>query len=368
MPAAESGQRPRAGSAVLTLLSVPLNGLVLRALADGPMRLTALRDELGGPAQSTLRGILTKLVEIGALTRGLGDRPGILAYQLTQFGEDLLLAVNAVEAWLGMAPDGPIALESAQAKVAIKALVGGWVSTVVRALAARPLTLTELDKLIDGYTYPAIERRLSAMRLAGQVELGANGNGNRGRQYTSAPGFAWASAHSPLRPAASAGTCPRPRRRSTRIDVESAFLLVAPMLDLRRSTSGFCQVAVEGGSGDSRKPWAGAQLTVEKGSVSSCIARLEPRPESWAHGAAGAWLDGVIGGTPTCSSAAATRSSDGRSWRAFTTSSSAPLRDPTLQRSPSSSFPAAAVLVRRRVSPPANRAVRRCRAARGAAS
>ncbi len=41
LPAVESGQRPRAGSAVLTLLAVPLNGLVLRALADGPMRLAA---------------------------------------------------------------------------------------------------------------------------------------------------------------------------------------------------------------------------------------------------------------------------------------------------------------------------------------
>ncbi|MFL5901560.1 MAG: winged helix-turn-helix transcriptional regulator [Solirubrobacterales bacterium] len=298
MPAAESGQRPRAGSAVLTLLAVPLNGLVLRALADGPMRLAALRDELGGPAQSTLRGILTKLVKIGVLTRGLGDKPSILAYQLTPFGEDLLLAVNAVEAWLGMAPDGPIALESARAKVAIKALVGGWVSTLVRALAARPLTLTELDKLIDGYTYPAIERRLSAMRLAGQVELGANDNGNKGRQYTISP---WLRLG--VGPLTVATRCERKHMADTtapiaRIDVESAFLLVAPMLNLNRSTSGSCQVAVEAGRGDSRKPWAGAQLTVEKGSVSSCIARLEPRPESWAHGAAGAWLDAVIGRTP----------------------------------------------------------------------
>jgi DNA-binding HxlR family transcriptional regulator len=262
------------------------------------MRLAALRDELGGPAQSTLRGILAKLVEIGALARGLGDRPSILAYQLTQFGEDLLLAVNAVEAWLSMAPDGPIALESAQAKVTIKALVGGWVSTVVRALAARPLTLTELDKLIDGYTYPAIERRLSAMRLAGQVELGANGNGNRGRQYTVSP---WLRLG--IGPLTVAARCERRHMPDdtapiARIDVESAFLLVAPMLDLNRNASGFCQVAVEAGSGDSRKPWAGAQLTIEKGSVSSCIAKLEPRPESWAHGAAGAWLDAVISRSP----------------------------------------------------------------------
>ena len=159
MPAVESGQRPRAGSAVILLFAVPLNGLVLRALADGPKRLAALRSDLGGPAQSTLRGILAKLVEIGALTRGVGDKPSVLAYEFDAFRRrPPACPADALEGWLSLSPDGPIALESGPAKVAIKALVGGWASTVVRALAARPLTLTELDRLIDGYTYPALER------------------------------------------------------------------------------------------------------------------------------------------------------------------------------------------------------------------
>lgn len=294
----EAGQRPRAGTAVLALFAVPLNALVLRALADGPKRLSALRSELGGPAQSTLRGILTKLVEIGALSRGLGDRPSMLAYQLTPFGEDLLVAADAVEAWLGLAPDGPITLESALAKAAIKALVGGWASTVVRALAARPLTLTELDKLIDGYTYPALERRLSAMRHAGQIELGTNGDGGKGRQYTVSP---WLRLG--IGPLTVAARCERKHMPSTtapitRIDVESAFLLVVPQLALDPSISGFCQLAVEAGSGDSRQPWAGTGVTFEKGSVTACVARLEPRPESSVTGSAGAWLDAVIGRDP----------------------------------------------------------------------
>jgi DNA-binding HxlR family transcriptional regulator len=295
---AETGQRPRTGAAVLSLFAVPLNALVLRALSDGPKRLSALRSELGGPAQSTLRGILAKLVEIGALTRGLGDKPSILAYELTPFGEDLLLAADAVETWLGLAPDEPILLESTSAKVAIKALVGGWASTVIRALAARPLTLTELDKLIDGYTYPALERRLSAMRHAGLIELGASNNGNKGRQYRVSP---WL--RKSIGPLTVAARCERKHMPSTtapitRIDVESAFLLVAPLLDLGAGASGFCQLAVEAGSGDSRQPWAGVQMTLEKGSVSSCIARLEARPESSATGPAAAWLDAVIGRTP----------------------------------------------------------------------
>lgn len=298
MPAVESGQRPRAGSAVILLFAVPLNGLVLRALADGPKRLAALRSDLGGPAQSTLRGILAKLVEIGALTRGVGDKPSVLAYELTPFGEDLLLVADAVEGWLSLAPDGAIALESGPAKVAIKALVGGWASTVVRALAARPLTLTELDRLIDGYTYPALERRLSAMRHAGQIELSESEDGRKGRQYRVSP---WLRLG--IGPLTVAARCERKHMASatapiSRIDVESAFLLVVPMLELSPGTSGFCQLAVEAGSGDDRHPWAGAQVTLEKGSVNACVALIEPRPENAVTGPAGAWLDAVIGRAP----------------------------------------------------------------------
>jgi DNA-binding HxlR family transcriptional regulator len=294
----ETGERPRAGTAVLSLFAAPLNGLVLRALADGPKRLATLRSELGGPAQSTLRGVLAKLVEIGALTRGLGDKPSVLAYELTPFGEDLLFAADAVEAWLGLAPDGPISLESAQAKVAIKALVGGWASTVVRALAARPLTLTELDKLIGGYTYPALERRLSAMRHAGQIELGANDDGSKGRQYRVSPWLRQGIGPLVVSVRCERKHIPDTTAPITRIDVESAFLLVVPLLELDAGSSGLCQLAVEAGSGDDRQPWAGTQVTLEKGSVSSCVARLEARPENSVTGQAAAWLDAVIGRAP----------------------------------------------------------------------
>jgi DNA-binding HxlR family transcriptional regulator len=277
------------------LLSVHLNTLVLRALADGPLRLAELRKELGGPAQSTLRGNLAKLTEIEALQRrGRGDKPSVLEYELTPLGRELLLAAGAVEAWLGLAPGGPLALDSNNAKVAIKALVGGWTSTIVRALAARPLTLTELDKLIDGCTYPALERRLSAMRLAGQVELRAK-DGGPGRHYTVEPWLRLA-----IGPLSVAARCERRYMRAAtgpiaRIDVESAFLLVAPMLDLCEGIGGSCQLAVEAGGSYAGRPWAGAQMTLEEGKVTSCIARLEPSPESWVLGTASAWLDAVIG-------------------------------------------------------------------------
>jgi DNA-binding HxlR family transcriptional regulator len=276
------------------LLSVHLNVLVLRALADGPLRLAELRKAAGGPAQSTLRGNLAKLGDIGALRRrGRSDKPSVLEYELTLLGRDLLLAADAVEAWLRLAPEGPIALDGQGAKVAIKALVGGWTSTIVRALAARPLTLTELDKLIDGCTYPALERRLSAMRLAGLIDLSDNEDG-KGRHYTVALWLRQA-----IGPLCVAARCERKHMPAVtapvaRIDVESAFLLVAPLIALCSGASGFCQLTVEATEHSTRRAWAGAQLTVEDGSLASCVARLEPQPANWAAGTSLAWLDAVI--------------------------------------------------------------------------
>lgn len=271
----------------------------MRALADQPKRLADLRSDLGGPAQSTLRGNLTKLMELGVLERGgTGERPSALAYQLTEFGRDLLLAVSAVEAWLRLAPQGPVEFESTAAKIAIKALIGGWASTIVRALAARPLTLTELDKLIDSYTYPALERRLSAMRLAGLIEVDPEVDGSTGRHYTVSSWLRRA-----IGPLSVAARCERRHMPSTtapigRLDVESAFLLVVPLLSTVSGAAGNFQLAVEGGRADTGRPWAGAQVTFDKGSVASCVARLEAQPENWVLGLPSAWLEAVIGRDP----------------------------------------------------------------------
>jgi DNA-binding HxlR family transcriptional regulator len=290
-----AGARARAGATAISLFSVPLNGLILRALAGGPMRLSDLRREVGGPAQTTLRGNLANLIEIGVLDkRGRDGKTSVLENGLTPLGKDLLLVGDALEAWLQRAPGGPIAFESAAAKAAIKALVGGWTSTIVRALAARPLTLTELDRLIDSFTYPALERRLGAMRLAEQVELFPNGDRKR-RPYTVSRWLREA-----IGPLTVAARCERRHAAFgaapiARIDFEAAFLLAAPLLRLAEDTSGHCQFSVEAGGGGSAVARAsGAKLEVERGEVVSCVAQIDAQPRSWAAGSPAAWLDAVI--------------------------------------------------------------------------
>jgi len=288
--------KPRAGATALSLFAVPLNSSILRALADGPKRLSELRREVGGPAQTTLRGNLANLIEIGALERrGRDDRPSILENELTPLGEDLLLLGDALESWLERAPSGPLGFESAAGKAAIKALGGGWSSTIVRALAARPLTLTELDRLIDSFTYPALERRLGAMRLAEQIELCPDGDRKR-RPYTVTRWLREA-----IGPLAIACRCERRHMAAEtapigRIDIEAAFLLAAPLLKLSETASGTCQMAVEaGGSGPGVGRASGARLDFEAGRMVSCIARIEAQPESWVTGSAAGWLEAVIG-------------------------------------------------------------------------
>jgi DNA-binding HxlR family transcriptional regulator len=285
----------RAGATALSLFSVPLNGLILRALAGGPMRLADLRREVGGPAQTTLRGNLANLIEIGALAkRGRDDKPSVLENELTPLGQELVLVGSALEAWLARAPEGPIAFESAAGKAAIKALVGGWTSTIVRALAARPLTLTELDRLIDSLTYPALERRLGALRLAHQIELCPNGDGKR-RPYTVTSWLREA-----VGPLVIAARCERRHASEdtapiARIDVEAAFLLAAPLLRLTNGAAGFCQLMVQaGGNGAGIAPAPGAQIEVANRRAISCVARVEAQPSSWVSGSAVAWLDAVI--------------------------------------------------------------------------
>ena len=285
----------RAGGKALSVLATPLNLRVLQALSERPMRLAELRKATGLPAQTTLRGHLTNLAEIGVLTkRPTQQMPYAVENTLTPMGRELLDVADRLGKWLEEAPDAPISLESGAAKGAVKALVEGWGSRMMRALAARPMSLTELDSLISDLSYPALERRLSSMRIAGLVEA-CEGNGV-GTPYGVTD---WARRG--VAPLAAASHCEQVHMRHesapvTQIDIEAAFLLVAPLARLPGEASGSCQLEVEASPDVVPRP-AGVQVMVERGNVVSCVSRLEPHAPTFATGSALAWFKAVRDGS-----------------------------------------------------------------------
>jgi len=285
--------RVRAGAFALSLLSVPLNVHVLHALDDEPRSLLDLRRAVGSPPQTTMRGHLRILTRLNVLERRRQPIfPGSIDYQLGPAAAPLLEVGEVIKAWLANAPDRPLELGEPAAKSAIKAFADGWSSAIVRALAARSLTLTELNKLISGTSYPSLERRLGAMRLAGQIDICPG-------QHRGTPYFAtdWArQAVAPLFAAArwERDYAPAEAAPLGRIDFEAAFLLAASLLELPEELSGRCRLAVVSRNGDGEPSVAGAMLGVGEGRVVSCSSRLQGEASAWVAGSAADWIPAVV--------------------------------------------------------------------------
>lgn len=284
----------RSGGTALALLSTPLNVHVLKALEDEDRLLTELSQAVGLPPASTLRTYLRKLVEVGALERKRDDGfPGSVSYAITPVGLKLLAVGQVLQRWLEQAPDGPILLGSPAAKSGTKALVDGWSASIVRALAARPLALTELDRLIPQISYPTLERRLTAMRLVGLLQTEPNGSG-RGTPYrttrwlreavpTLAAAVAWEQRYAQAR-------VPQLGRR----DIEAGFLLAVPLVELRSDVSGVCRLSIEVRR-DAELDYAGVTVALEHGRPVSCVTRLDREADAWAAGTAPGWFRWVNG-------------------------------------------------------------------------
>lgn len=273
----------RPGIQALSILAVPLNVEILQTLEAKPTPLPELRREVGHPPVTTMRSYLRKLTELGAIERHREDDfPGSVSYTITRPGEKLLAVGEILQHWLNSAPEGPIELGGTAAKSATKAFVDGWSASVVRALAARPLALTELDRFIPQVSYPTLERRLTAMRLVGLIEPCGQKNGKVTR-YQVTPWLR--SAVAPFTAAVGWERQCLPDRAPLpgRIGIEATFLLAVPLVEVSTDVSGTCRLAVELRRGTELE-FAGVMVTLEEGQLRSCVSRLEGQPDSWASG------------------------------------------------------------------------------------
>jgi DNA-binding HxlR family transcriptional regulator len=290
---AEQKLAPRAGAAALTVLSAPLNISILQTLEKGPESVIDLRKKVSSPPQSTMRIYLRTLNGLGAVERSQEARfQGSARYAITAAGQALLAVAETVQAWLQASPDGPIELGSPAAKSAIKALVEGWSSNIVRVLAARPVSLTELSRLIPKLSYPALERRLTAMRLVDLVK------GSRGARVTPYTATKWLRcAVAPLISASEweREYVPELTPPLGRLDIEATFLLAIPLMALAADVSGNVRLAVEVQRGAS-PVFAGVLVGVKEGEVTSCVPGLDGDAQSWISGAPRSWLRRITKG------------------------------------------------------------------------
>jgi DNA-binding HxlR family transcriptional regulator len=287
----------RSGAQTLTLLAGRLSVPILKELIAGPKRQAELRRAAGSPAQTTLRAALRVLEQLGVVEKRRLDRfPGALEHELTASGRDLLRVMDVLDLWLQMAPEGPLSLESAAGKAAIKALVDGWSTSIMRALAAKPLSLTELDSVISSLSYPAIERRLAGMRLVGQIEA-VSANGRR------TPYAATDWLRKGVAPLAVAAWWERRHLADKtaafgRLDIEAALLMAAPITRASVGSPSTCRIAAALENGE-RQRLAGAMLCLGNGGVVSCVADPKGDADAWALGPIDALLAALVVGDHT---------------------------------------------------------------------
>lgn len=288
----ELSERP--GGRALSVLAVPLNLQIMQALSERPMRLAELRRAIGLPAQTTLRGHLARLTDIGVVTKRPTERmPYAVENVLTTMGEEMAFVAERLVAWLRDAPEGPISLESVAAKGAVKTLAEAWSSSMMGALAVRPMSLTELDSEIPHLSYPALERRLASMRIVGLVA--AQRSRSWGTPYAVTD---WARRG--VAPLVAASRCervhmgPNGRPLATR-DVEATLLLAAPLIRLAGAVAGSCRLEVKPSRGLVLRP-IGIQMTLDQGRVVASARGEDNDAVTKVSGSVADWLEAVKSG------------------------------------------------------------------------
>lgn len=281
----------RAGAQALAVFARGLNAQVLRAHSDGPLRSAELEARLGWAAEASLRAATVDLSDLGALER-TGRQP--IATTLTPGGRALLDLADTLELWLSYSPFGALDLDGAGARGTVKALVAGWESTIVQALAQRPRRLACLSREVSGHSYPALKRRFSKLRTAALVEC--LDSGVRSPEYEATDQLRRAAAPLTLAIRWDREYAPASVRLAER-DLGAVLLLALPLISLP-PISGSCLLATarpQPVTGGSSAPPA-VSLVVEKGKVVEAALAAAAISETWALASAEAWLDAVIDG------------------------------------------------------------------------
>jgi DNA-binding HxlR family transcriptional regulator len=289
-----------AGASTLSTLTFPLNVKFLTRLAEAPHSSTELLESVGSSSRTTGLKRLGELQRIGAVKRTRRHEfPRRVIFEQTLIGGELLSLAQNVELWLDQAPGGNLLFGSPIANRVTQTLVEGWNSTIVTSLACGPASLTELDRRVTPVSYPALERRLRAMRATGLVTT-ATGAG-RGTPYVATDWLKRAGVLL-LTAAALEGSSGAETELHTD-DLRAALLLAVSGTRIDPDRHGVVALAVapgpRAGEGNGTPRASGATIVVKSGQVRGAVARIHGSASTWALGTPASWLTAVSQGDMT---------------------------------------------------------------------
>jgi DNA-binding HxlR family transcriptional regulator len=280
-------ERSRAGGEVLSLLSDALNSSILRALMGGPLPVSELGRRLGPTSRTTRFSRLRDLEQLGVITRE--KRPGTppVAYcGLSPAGRDLLPVVRRFARWLAESPDAPSSPDEVDGARAIKALAIAWDTTVLRWLAERPCSVTELDSLSpQDVTYHEVRKAREALSAAAMISPVASDE--RGRPYAASE---WTRRAAGCIAAAIRweGASLAGARPLTPAGAEGLLRMLLPLVEIQPSQNGVCELRID--------RHADLSVLVAEGRIIACDPVPSDPRVSQVSGDAEAWFRAVLDG------------------------------------------------------------------------
>ena len=218
--------------------------------------------------------------------------------QPTPAGREVPLVSAALKRWLKDCPTGPVELGQGSGDP-LWALLAGWSSTVVHAVAAGPRTAGEVQGEVGVLDAEAIDARIALLVEEGLLHAlpGEGGDveplrGDRMAAPRRRPDRR-RGAHGAAPPARGHRTDRRGRRRSGPApDPAAAADEVAPPTGPARWRSSSTRASSA----------ARSRMTarVEEGRVVACEPGADPTADAWAKGDTAEWLDAVIDKNTGC--------------------------------------------------------------------
>lgn len=215
-------------------------------------------------------------------------------YTITPAGRARLPVADGLELWLLKAPGGALAYADPRAKRAIELLADAWGHGLAHATAAGPV---EKHELIAGceLSRRAAKRLLTDLQRVGMVEA-ATTPGDAGA-YSATEWLRRGIAPLALAARVERADPPPGARPVDALDVESAMLLVAPLLRLGEGLSGACRLVVRLGKPGQRHP-VGVTVRVGEGRILGCERELDADATAEAVGELEPWFAALIDQRP----------------------------------------------------------------------